>query len=151
MARHSRRAAWNWALVIAALSLLVSAYGVWRHQHAVPDSQLALVSQVLEVQEKVQTQIKHLEFSAFQLEKRAVDPHTSEAVREALLQSVARTRAELAPINKAASGYDRMLEGLSKRQIDNDDKKRLYNVRRNLQTQYAKLLDLTREVDARFE
>lgn len=151
MARHSRRAARDWALIIAALSLVVSAYGVWRHQHAIPDSQLALVSQVLEVQEKVQTQIKHLEFSAFQLEKRAADPRTSEAVREALLQRVARVRVELAPIDKAASAYDRMLEGLSNRRIENADKKRLYNVRRSLQTQYAKLLDLTREVDAPFE
>lgn len=109
MARPSRRAAWNWALVIAALSLLVSAYGVWRHQRAVPDSQLALVSQVLEVQEKVQTQIKHLEFSAFQLEKRAVDPPASEAVRQAFLHGVAHVRAELVPIERAASGYDRML------------------------------------------
>lgn len=44
-----------------------------------------------------------------------------------------------------------MLDGLSKRRIDNEDQKRLSNARRNLQTQYAKLLDLTREVDAQLD
>ena len=151
MARNSRRAVRSWTLILAALSLAVSVYGVWRHQRAVPESQLALISQALQVQEKVQTQIKHLEFSAFQLEKRAADPSTSEAVRAVLLQSVARIRAELAPIDKLASGYDRMLDGQSKRRIDNEDQKRLYNARRNLQNQYATLLDLTREVDAQLD
>ena len=44
-----------------------------------------------------------------------------------------------------------MLEGLSRRRIDNEDKKRLDNVRRNLKNAVRELLDLTREVDAPFE